>query len=76
MVQRMTPPGAISATALSAEVGVGQPTLSRWLREAASVDVVAKLKRTKPKLRAIASVFGPIELAHSTMPSAPAAWRR
>ncbi len=28
---------------------MGQPTLSRWLREAASVDVVAKLKRTKPK---------------------------
>ncbi len=49
MVERMTPPGAITATALAAEVGVTQPTLSRWLREAATVDDVAKSKRTKPK---------------------------
>lgn len=49
MVQRMTPPRATSATALSAEVGVGQPTLSRWLREAATVDAVAKSKRPRPK---------------------------
>ncbi len=44
----MTPPRATSATALSAEVGVGQPTLSRWLREAATVDSMAKSKKPKP----------------------------
>lgn len=37
MVQRLAGPGAASAKALSAEVGVSQPTLSRWLREAASI---------------------------------------
>jgi transposase len=47
MVERMTAPGAISATALAAEVGVTQPTLSRWLREAANVDDVARSKKTK-----------------------------
>jgi transposase len=52
MVERMTPPRAITATALSAEVGVTQPTLSRWLREAGSVDDVAKSKRTRSKARA------------------------
>ena len=34
MVQRMAGPEGISATALSKEVGIQQPTLSRWLREA------------------------------------------
>lgn len=34
MVQRMAGPEGISATRLSREVGVAQPTLSRWLREA------------------------------------------
>lgn len=34
MVQRMMGPRAMSASALSADVGVHQPTLSRWLREA------------------------------------------
>ena len=33
----MTGPGAMSALALSGAVGVGQPTLSRWLRAAGSV---------------------------------------
>ena len=37
MVQRMTGPEAISATALSVEVGVSQPTLSRWLKQARTV---------------------------------------
>lgn len=34
MIQRMVGPSAMSATALSAEVGVPQTTLSRWRREA------------------------------------------
>jgi transposase-like protein len=32
MVERMTGPKRMSANALSQEVGVHQPTLSRWLR--------------------------------------------
>ena len=31
-VKRLLGPGAVSATALSREVGVPQPTLSKWLR--------------------------------------------
>ena len=34
MIQKMTGPDAISATALSKEVNVSQPTLSKWLRMA------------------------------------------
>jgi transposase-like protein len=34
MIQRMSSPDGISATALAEEVGVSQNTLSRWLREA------------------------------------------
>ena len=34
MVQRMCGPEALSATALSKQVGVGQVTLSKWLRQA------------------------------------------
>ena len=34
MVQRMSGPRAKTATALAPEVGVPQPTLSRWLRTA------------------------------------------
>jgi transposase-like protein len=58
MVQRMTPPRATSATTLSAEVGVPQPTLSRWLRDAATVGDVAKRKKTEtraPQREAIAA---------------------
>jgi transposase len=34
MVQRMLGPSAKSATALAEEIGIHQPTLSRWLRDA------------------------------------------
>lgn len=34
LVRRMAGPERISAVALAREVGIGQPTLSRWLREA------------------------------------------
>ena len=34
MVQRMLGPNAKSATALADEIGIHQPTLSRWLRDA------------------------------------------
>jgi len=44
MVQRMVGPEGISATALSREVGVPQQTLSRWLREARSLERMSKSK--------------------------------
>lgn len=37
MVKKLTGPHAKTATALSDEAGVSQPTLSRWLREAGRV---------------------------------------
>lgn len=40
MVRRMIGPNRISASTLSAEVGVPQPTLSRWLREAGTVEAM------------------------------------
>jgi transposase len=50
MVERMTGPRAMSANALSQEVGITQPTLSRWLREAGTVTGVSKKKsKSKPK---------------------------
>lgn len=50
MIERMTGPRAISATALSEEVGITQPTLSRWLRDAATLADVSK-KKSKLKQR-------------------------
>jgi predicted RNase H-like nuclease (RuvC/YqgF family) len=42
MVLRMSGPPGMSASALSEEVGVAQTSLSKWLREAAGGDAVAK----------------------------------
>lgn len=42
MVQRLSPPNAITAMALSKEVGVSQSQLSRWLRLARTVSSVKK----------------------------------
>ena len=42
MVSRMSGPSSISANALSEEIGVAQTSLSKWLREAAGVEDVAK----------------------------------
>ena len=68
MVKRMTGPAAVSATALQHEVGVPQSTLSRWLRQAGSVDDVSKRKSKQTgranrwpaaeKLRVIAAAVG------------------
>lgn len=42
MIKRMTGPRAVTATALAEEVGIPQPTLSRWLRVAGTVRPVSK----------------------------------
>jgi transposase-like protein len=47
MVRRMLGPRAVSAHALSAEAGVSQPTLSRWLRETSTFRAMAKKDQNK-----------------------------
>ena len=44
MVSRLTGAGAMSAMALSQDIGVSQGTLSRWLREAGSIEGMSKNK--------------------------------
>jgi transposase-like protein len=46
MVQRLLMPNGPTATALSAEVGVPQPTLSMWKRKAGTVVAVSNNNRT------------------------------
>jgi len=41
MIARMTGPRRLSATALAREVGVPQPTLSKWLRDAGTVGAMS-----------------------------------
>jgi len=48
MVQRMTGPRARTATALASEVGIPQPTLSRWLRAAQAK--VATMSKEPPQV--------------------------
>ncbi len=52
MIKRLTGPNAVSAAALAEEVGIGQPTLSRWLREAGTVGSMSRKKRTSAATRA------------------------
>lgn len=49
MVERLVGERAISANALSQEVGISRATLSRWLREAGSVATVSKKDHAKPR---------------------------
>jgi transposase len=56
MVRRMLGPNAVSANTLEAEVGVPQPTLSRWLRETASFQ--AMKKKSQPPSSAKATPAG------------------
>lgn len=60
MVQRMSAPRATSATLLAAEVGVPQPTLSRWLREASTVEAVAKRKPRSKRAKAPVAPARPV----------------
>jgi hypothetical protein len=50
MVEKMVELHAVSTSVLAAEIGIGQPTLSRWLREARTVpDIAKKSRRSKQK---------------------------
>ena len=51
-VRRMAGPEGLSASALAKEIGVSQPTLSRWLRAASNVDAMTRepsKKKTTPR---------------------------
>ena len=50
MIRRMTGPDGLSATALPHEMGIAQPTLSRWLREA-PIGRVSAMATTNPKIK-------------------------
>lgn len=45
----MLGPKAVTATVLADETGISQPTLSRWLRETASVQAMSTKDRPPPK---------------------------
>lgn len=47
MVTKMVGPYAVSANVLSGQVGVGQPTLSRWLREARTISGMSNSKKSR-----------------------------
>lgn len=49
MIAKMVGPDGMSANVLSGEVGISQPTLSRWLREARNVPGMAKKSRSARK---------------------------
>ena len=49
MVLRMAGSEGISANALSRDVGISQPTLSRWLRDAGKLDFMTKSKKSEKK---------------------------
>lgn len=51
MIQRMVGPSRLSATALSKEVGVAQPTLSLWLKSAGTVAAVTDDRPKGPKAK-------------------------
>lgn len=50
MVRRMVGPNAVAATELSRETGIPQPTLSRWLRGAASLRLVTTKSDTSSEV--------------------------
>jgi transposase len=53
MVSKLVGPDAVSANTLSAEIGITQPTLSRWLREARTVPgMTKKTRRSKERAQA------------------------
>jgi transposase len=53
MVRRLAMPGGPSASALAKEAGVSQQTLSRWLREAATLGSMADERREGAETKAI-----------------------
>ena len=53
MVQKLSGPHAMSANALSSEVGIAQGTLSRWLKQAATISSKMPPIDDEPTKRAV-----------------------
>ena len=51
MVQKMTGPTAVTANALAEKVGVPQSSLSRWLKDARTLDPMKKSKKQAQEAR-------------------------
>jgi transposase len=64
MIERLSGPNPMSATALAAEVGVSQATLSRWLKEAATVG--RKMHRSRDQENPSAASTKPTKPSPST----------
>jgi len=69
MVERLSSPNSLSATALSAEVGVSQATLSRWLKGAGTVGQKMPPRRDKEK-RSSSKAASPKAASPSASPKA------
>ena len=66
VVRKMLPPNGRSASAVAAELGLGQPTVSRWLRQARTMGVMntaAKKWTGAEKLRAVVEASGLEDIA-------------
>lgn len=48
MISRLTGRSAVSAAALSRDVGIAQSTLSHWLREAGTMEAMSQSKKNPP----------------------------
>jgi hypothetical protein len=72
MLRRLVGPSAMSANALAKELGVGQPLLSRWLRESRNVEDMASSKKKKwtgaEKLRVVIAARGLSETELGALP--------
>lgn len=55
MIQRMVGPNSVSVHALAHEVGIHQTTLSRWLREASTVQPVKQVSKRNGRSRQASS---------------------
>lgn len=51
IVEKLTAPGGPSASQLAQEIGIGQPTLSRWVRRASKVGVMKQQQSHKSARR-------------------------
>jgi transposase len=70
MVQRLSPPNAITAMSLSKEVGVSQSQLSRWLRTARTVVPMSKDRPSDRVVQASGSVRSASEKLRIVMAAA------
>jgi transposase len=65
-VRRMTGSEAISATVLAREIGIAQPTLSRWVREASSVGGMKKKGDGKTRRQKAWTAAEKLRVLHAT----------